>query len=179
MPIVPQINLSMLYAYCPLCDVEDPKRNSELARITKQEKVRCAFGHEISDSAIARYQAEGKLRLIKTVVPESIHPAAIKWSVWVLPEHKSKLEERFPHNLYTTVATALENLAEDSCLFIVGPKAAQLRAKGIKSADSLIALVEDYGRLESAVDDLQKELDKMKPLQALLGGLLKNQPSAP
>ncbi len=135
--LVKELDQSKVYAYCPNCRANG---NPSVPLSRDMHVMRCPFGHQISGEQLIQSGAD----MVKSgeIFPEQPTITDIKWSIWVNPKVKERLEQKFAGRIMITVATLLAALSDDALVMITGEQAAKLRAEGIKSGAEMLSAVE-------------------------------------
>jgi hypothetical protein len=161
--IVPPLDQSRSYTYCPLCAQAGNK--TELRR--DQHRLVCDLGHAFQYSQIQKMGTPPEM--IKTHVIEQPSPHSIPVKIFVHPETWRLINERYSGQLHVTLGTVMDALADGSIVFITGDDARKLREMGVKNSAEMVAAVEARKDVEKERDELQKVVEKLQPLLAAAG----------
>jgi hypothetical protein len=165
--LVRELDQGLAYTFCPTCRLAgNPK--SPLARDMHQ--LKCALGHSFTGAQLQAMYAD--MVPMASIQPEVPSITDVKWSIWINPKVKEKLEQKFPNRIIFTVATLLAALADDSLVMITGEQGEKLRKEyQVKSGAEIIAKFESLKQCEEERDSAVKELDKFqKMMQAVMAG---------
>lgn len=155
------IDDSLAYTHCPLC-----KRNGTAGVMLRREKHEfvCPFQHRFNWAQLQQFPLE--MTPMSAIVTEQPDPNCIKMAVWVLPDTKARLEEKFAGRLIVTLGTFLAALADDQLVILTGEDAAKLRAKGIRNSVQIVAAIEAQEQSErertEAVNNLLRLMSALK-----------------
>jgi len=156
-PIVPALNESLAYTYCPTCR----NNGSTTVMLTRELHLfKCPFGHQFQYADLQRFGAE--MTPAGDVYREQPHPEAMKWPIFVMPRIKQRLEEKYPNRLMTTIATMLDLLADDAVIFIQGSEAIELRKRGLANGSQIIAALQSVAEIEKQRKDAIDQLEKLQ-----------------
>jgi len=158
-PIVPQINESLAYTYCPTCR-DNGNQNVMLTR--ELHLMKCPFGHTFQWGDLQRRRAE--MTPMGDIFQEQPNPEAMKWPIFVMPRVKMMLEEKFKGRVMTTIATMLDLLVDDSVIFIQGSEAQELKKRGLNNGAQIIAALNSMTGLEKQRSDAIEQLQRLQRL---------------
>jgi hypothetical protein len=94
----------------------------------------------------------------------------VKWSVWVNPKVREKLESKFSGRLMITLGTYLAALADDSMIILTGEEAAKLRKLGVHNGKEMLASIEGGKVAERERDEAVKSVEKFMGILNAAGG---------
>lgn len=160
--LVKELDQSLAYIYCPTCRLMGNPR-SQIIR--DGHAFRCPLQHTFTGAQLMSSGAD--MTQMADIQPEQPTITDIKWSIWINPKVKERLEQKFPNRLIMTVATALAALSDDTLVMITGEQGARLRKEfNIKSGAEMLSALESAKQLEQERDEAVKELDKFHKLLA-------------
>jgi hypothetical protein len=93
----------------------------------------------------------------------------IKWGIFVNPQVRAKLEEKFRGRLMITLATYLAALADDSIVMITGEQATELRKLGIKNGTEMLSAVKSAKAVEKDLEEANDQITKFMKVLAAAG----------
>lgn len=166
--IVPKLDPSQAYMYCPLCDdmqhIESPLRRSG------EDLLKCGLGHQFHYRDLQRLQQQGKkIKMIPTEVIEVPPDHCQKFGVFVHPERWASLQVKLKGRFHATLGTLLDALDDDALMIISGEDAQKLKRRGLNTSSQILAMAEGYHQMELEKDDLLKKLQLLQPILAAAG----------
>ena len=169
-PLVPQLREDLAYVYCFACrDAGTP--NVPLRRNTNLNlpPFVCSINpmHQFTFAQLQQHSAE--MTPMAAVMQEQINAASVKWAIWVMPNTKALLEQKWSGRIYTSVATLLDALADDSVIFIQGVEVKELRKRGIQNGEQILAALnnakETERQLQEAVEMIKQFRDALSSVE--------------
>src|SRR5882724_684991 len=113
--LVKELDQALAYVYCPTCRLTG---NDKAPLTRNMHQLQCQFGHTFTGAQVTAMMAD--MVPMQAVQPETPSITDIKWTIWVNPKVKEKLEHKFPNRLIFTIATLLAALADDTLVMITG-----------------------------------------------------------
>jgi hypothetical protein len=153
--LVKELDPSSAYTFCPICR-QNGNNSSPIQR--DGHVLKCNFGHSVSGSDLQRFGAD----MVKSgdVFIEQPTITDIKWSIWVNPTVKERLEKKLAGRIMVTIATLLAALSDDSLVMITGEQAAKLRAMGIHNGADMLAKAESEVQTAKERDDCLNQIER-------------------
>jgi len=164
--LVKELDRGSAYTLCPICRQQGNDK-SQLQR-DSVGAIKCLFGHgPFTGQALQQYSAD----MIKAteVFPEQPTLTDIKWGIFVNPNVKAKLEQKFAGRILVTIGTYLAALADDSIVLVTGEQATELRKMGIKSGADMLSLAKQSKETERERDDAIQQIEKFMQMLKTVG----------
>jgi hypothetical protein len=152
---IPTLDQSLVYTWCPTCRMQGNPR-SPLTR--EMHAIKCSLGHQFTGQQLQAMGAD----MVKAgeVYTEQPTITDIKWSIFVNPKVREKLESKFSGRLMITLGTYLAALADDSMIILTGEEAAKLRKLGVHNGKEMLASIEGGKIAERERDEAVKSVEK-------------------
>ncbi|HXN71535.1 MAG TPA: hypothetical protein VN861_03165 [Candidatus Acidoferrales bacterium] len=163
------IDSNCLYVYCAACEANG---NPNVMLMRELDKVSCPLGHIYSGQqlmSVAGHSEQGatvaptsNLNMVKLVdfQPDSPLDTDIKWNIFVHPQVRSLLEQKFKGRLWVTISTHLAALADNAIVILSGADAAKLRKRGLTTSPQIVAALDASAELEKEVARLQAQVEQ-------------------
>lgn len=160
--LVKPLDNALAYTYCPTCRLNG---NARSPLVRQMHEIKCSLGHSFTGGQLQSMLAD--MVPMQDIQPETPSITDEKWSIWINPKVRVRLEQKFPNRVIFTVATLLAALADDQLVMITGEQGEKLRKEhGIKSGAEMLAALESMKQTEQERAEAVKELDKMQKLIA-------------
>lgn len=154
--LVSPLDQSKAYFACPICE----RAGTPGVQMTRESHLfKCPFGHQLNGAELSRFKLT--MTPISAITTEQPNPESVKWPIYVMPQTRAVLEQKFSGRLHVTMATLCDALASDSVIFVSGGDADKLRAKGLKNGSSIVAAIESSVTLERERDEAIRKLTEL------------------
>lgn len=157
--IVPHLDDSRAYIYCPRCE-EMGYPTVEMRR--DSFKFICPLQHELDVHTVQKLVAAGRtLHMVRFELIEQPSPNMVKFSFWIHPATLATLQEKFKGRFISTMDTFFNLVASGDIVFITGEDVKKLKALGINKPQDIIASLEASQDREGLYEAL---LAKIQPI---------------
>jgi hypothetical protein len=144
--IVPRLDESRSYIFCPTCE----QYGNEGIEMRKDgHRFVCPLNHELDIHTVQKMIKAGrKLHMVPTVVVEQPSPNMVKHQFWIHPDTLELLQQKFKGRFIVTFDTVFNMLCDDHLIFINGEDAEKLNKMGLRTGKDVLAMAEGQKELE-------------------------------
>ena len=149
--------------YCPACD----RQHLDSLMISEPLGYRCQMQSH-------RYEYQRLMALKPRMKPYNFvekQPAStVLQQVWVHPEAWTRLHEKYPTNLMTTICSLLTSLADGDTMIIEGEHVREMQALGVTRGRDMVGLAATNQTLSTELEAARIREKALEPLFRALGG---------
>lgn len=100
---------------------------------------------------------------------EQPSPTDVKWGIFINPQVRAKLEEKFRGRLLITIGTLLAALADGSLVMITGEQARDLKKLGINNGAEMLSMAKSMEQTEKERTQLLEQVSRFQDLLKQVG----------
>lgn len=155
---------ALAYTFCTICRANG-NPSSPLQR--DGHILKCGFGHQPSGQQLQQEGAD----MVKAVdmFLEQPSPTDVKWGIFINPQVRAKLEEKFRGRLLITIGTLLAALADGSLVMITGEQARDLKKLGINNGAEMLSMAKSMEQTEKERTQLLEQVSRFQDLLKQVG----------
>ncbi len=145
--IVPRLDDSRSYIFCPTCETYG---NNEVEMRRDGHRFVCPLNHELDVHTVQRLVKAGrKLHMGPLVIQENPSPNMVKATFWIHPDALASIQEKFKGRIISTMDTFFNMLSDyPNFIIINGDDAEKLKKHGLNSGKDILSMAEGQKELE-------------------------------
>lgn len=163
---------------CPLCDrmqiLNSEMFQSETGGRNEGRIYFCSQNHRLEYTKLMAMQP----RMRQLQITEKQPVGTVVEQVWMYPEVRQRLSDRFPSNLRTTLCAIMSSLADEDTILVRGEVTRELRSLGVHKDSDIAGLAKANRDMAAQLDTASAQQKALEPMMKLINALTGNNPLA-